>query len=49
VMIGDQLGTDILGASRSGIDSVLVESGVARLADLATSEVHPTFTMSAVE
>jgi ribonucleotide monophosphatase NagD (HAD superfamily) len=28
VMIGDQLETDILGASRLGIDSVLVTSGV---------------------
>jgi 5'-nucleotidase len=29
VMIGDQLDTDILGAARAGIDSVLVETGVA--------------------
>lgn len=28
VMVGDQLDTDILGASRSGIDSVLVTTGV---------------------
>jgi 4-nitrophenyl phosphatase len=28
VMVGDQLDTDILGAARSGIDSVLVRSGV---------------------
>jgi HAD superfamily hydrolase (TIGR01450 family) len=48
VMIGDQLGTDILGAQRAGIDSVLVETGVARLADLATSEVRPTFTLTSV-
>jgi len=48
VMIGDQLGTDILGAQSAGIDSVLVETGVARLADLATSEVRPTFTLSSV-
>jgi ribonucleotide monophosphatase NagD (HAD superfamily) len=48
VMIGDQLGTDILGANRAGLDSVLVESGVARLADLATSEARPMFTLPAV-
>jgi ribonucleotide monophosphatase NagD (HAD superfamily) len=48
VMIGDQLGTDVLGARRAGIDSVLVETGVARLADLAISEVRPTFTLPAV-
>jgi HAD superfamily hydrolase (TIGR01450 family) len=45
VMIGDQLGTDILGAARAGIDSVLVETGVARLGDVAGAEVRPTFTL----
>jgi HAD superfamily hydrolase (TIGR01450 family) len=48
VMVGDQLGTDILGAQRAGLDSVLVETGVAHLSQLAASEVHPTFTMSGV-
>ncbi|HXU81431.1 MAG TPA: HAD-IIA family hydrolase [Polyangia bacterium] len=48
VMIGDQLGTDILGAQRAGIDTVLVESGVARLSDLADSAVVPTYTLDAV-
>jgi HAD superfamily hydrolase (TIGR01459 family) len=48
VMLGDQLGTDILGAQRFGIDSVLVETGVARFAQLATSEVRPTFVLPAV-
>jgi HAD superfamily hydrolase (TIGR01450 family) len=46
VMMGDQLGTDILGAQRFGIDSVLLETGVARLAQLASSEVRPTWTMT---
>ncbi|HEY2903502.1 MAG TPA: HAD-IIA family hydrolase [Polyangia bacterium] len=46
VMVGDQLATDILGANRFGIDSVLVETGVGRVADLAASEGQPTFTMS---
>jgi HAD superfamily hydrolase (TIGR01459 family) len=49
VMLGDQLGTDILGAQRFGIDSVLVETGVARLADLRASDVHPTFTLRALD
>jgi HAD superfamily hydrolase (TIGR01450 family) len=49
VMIGDQLGTDILGAHRAGLDTALVvESGVARLTDLAGSAVLPTFTLGAV-
>ncbi len=48
VMLGDQLGTDILGAQRFGLDSVLVESGVHRLADLADGEVRPTFTLPEV-
>lgn len=48
VMVGDQLGTDILGAQRFGIDSVLVETGVARLAELAASEARPTFTLPAL-
>ncbi len=41
VMIGDQLATDILGANRSGIDSALVMSGVARLD--STSQAIPDF------
>jgi HAD superfamily hydrolase (TIGR01450 family) len=48
VMLGDQLGTDILGAQRFGIDSVLVETGVARFAQLEGSEVRPTYTMPGV-
>jgi HAD superfamily hydrolase (TIGR01450 family) len=49
VMLGDQLGTDILGAQRFGLDSVLVESGVHRLADLAEQgEVRPTFVLPSV-
>lgn len=45
VMLGDQLGTDILGARQFGIDSVLVETGVARFAALDESDVRPTFTL----
>jgi HAD superfamily hydrolase (TIGR01459 family) len=46
VMLGDQLGTDILGAHRVGLDSVLVETGVARFSQLDTSEVRPTYTLA---
>lgn len=46
VMVGDQLGTDILGANRFGIDSVLVETGIARVVDLDSSEVRPTLTLA---
>jgi HAD superfamily hydrolase (TIGR01450 family) len=49
VMIGDQLGTDILGAHRFGIDSVLVLTGVARVSDLDHSDVRPTFTLSGLD
>jgi len=45
VMIGDQLGTDIMGAVRFGIDSVLVLTGIGRLSDLATSDIRPTYTL----
>lgn len=37
VMIGDQLGTDILGANRFGIDAILVNSGLAGNAPAATA------------
>jgi HAD superfamily hydrolase (TIGR01450 family) len=49
VMLGDQLGTDILGAQQFGLDSVLVETGIARFTQLAASPVRPTFTLPAVE
>lgn len=43
LMIGDQLGTDILGAERYGIDSVLVGTGLAPRSDPATWPVRPTW------
>lgn len=43
VMVGDQLVTDVLGASRAGIDSVLIETGVAGRADLDRASVRPTW------
>lgn len=43
VMIGDQLGTDILGAARSDIDSVLVGTGLAPRSNPLTWPVCPTW------
>lgn len=43
VMIGDQLVTDVAGATRAGIDSVLIETGVCGRADLAHAAVRPTW------
>ena len=48
VMIGDQLGTDILGARAFGIDSVLVGTGLTPLADAdREAATSPTWTMAA--
>jgi ribonucleotide monophosphatase NagD (HAD superfamily) len=43
VMIGDQLVTDVLGAARAGIDSVLIDTGVSQRADVARAAVKPTW------
>lgn len=43
LMVGDQLGTDVLGAATAGIDSVLIETGVARRTDLDGAPVRPTW------
>jgi HAD superfamily hydrolase (TIGR01450 family) len=48
VMIGDQLETDIRGAAAAGIDSVLVQSGVAGSAPAGPSGPRPTFVMPAL-
>lgn len=42
VMLGDQLGTDILGAASFGLDSVLLLTGVSRLREVATAPRPPT-------
>jgi HAD superfamily hydrolase (TIGR01459 family) len=49
VMLGDQLHTDIAGAVRFGIDAVLVETGVARFAQLGGSDVRPTYLLPGVK
>ncbi len=43
VMVGDQLVTDVVGASTAGIDSVLVETGIADRGDVERAEVGPTW------
>jgi 4-nitrophenyl phosphatase len=45
VAIGDRLDTDILGAVRAGIRSLLVLSGVSTAADLHRSDIKPTWVM----
>ena len=43
LVIGDRLETDILGAQRAGLDSVLVLSGVTSQAELEGSPIKPTW------
>jgi len=45
VAIGDRLETDILGAVRTGIRSLMVLTGVSSKADLETSDFQPTWVM----
>lgn len=42
VMVGDQLATDVLGASRAGIDSALMLTGVSRVHEIANAHAKPT-------
>lgn len=45
IVIGDRLDTDVLGASRVGIDSLLVFSGVSSIRDVLSADIsmQPTF------
>ena len=43
LMIGDRLSTDILGANRSGMDSLLVLTGISRQEEIDTSGIVPTW------
>jgi 4-nitrophenyl phosphatase len=45
IAIGDKLETDILGAVRTGIRSLMVLTGVSTEADLKISEYQPTWVM----
>ncbi|MEE9344398.1 MAG: HAD-IIA family hydrolase [Methylococcales bacterium] len=46
VAIGDRLGTDILGAVRTGIRSIMVLSGVSTEADIEELDYQPTWVMA---
>jgi 4-nitrophenyl phosphatase len=43
VVLGDRLETDILGAKNTGLDSILVLTGVTSNSDLGKSEIQPTW------
>ena len=45
VALGDRLETDILGAVRTGIRSIMVLTGVSTIADLKDSDYQPTWVM----
>lgn len=49
VAIGDRLDTDILGAVRAGIRSVLVLSGISKLEDLDGLDYAPTWIMQDIQ
>jgi len=43
LMIGDRLETDILGGNQSGLDTLLVLTGISREAEIGESGIHPTW------
>jgi len=45
VAIGDKMGTDILGAVRTGIRSILVLTGISDREELLTTDYQPTWVM----
>lgn len=49
VMVGDQLGTDILGANRQGIPSALLTTGLSSLEDCEAQQIWPTFVVPSLE
>jgi len=48
-MLGDRLETDILGAQRAGLKSVLVLSGVTQPEDLENSDIKPDWVFSGID
>jgi 4-nitrophenyl phosphatase len=48
VAIGDRLETDILGAVRAGLPSLLLFSGISQPADLARVEYRPTWVLPSI-
>lgn len=49
IAIGDRLDTDILGAVRTGIRSVLVLSGISRESDMQALDYGPTWVMQDIQ
>lgn len=49
IAIGDRLDTDILGAVRTGIRSLLVLSGISRESDIADLDYAPTWVMQDIQ
>jgi 4-nitrophenyl phosphatase len=49
VAIGDRLETDILGAVRTGIRSLMVLTGISTEEDLLSSDYQPTWVMSDIQ
>lgn len=49
VAIGDRLETDILGAVRTGIRSLMVLTGVSSQSDLDLSDYQPTWVMPDIQ
>jgi len=43
LMIGDRLGTDILGGNQSGLDTLLVLTGISLQSEIEESGTHPTW------
>jgi 4-nitrophenyl phosphatase len=49
IAIGDKLETDILGAVRTGIRSLMVLTGVSKEADLQAFDYQPTWIMPDIQ
>jgi ribonucleotide monophosphatase NagD (HAD superfamily) len=49
VMIGDQLETDIAGATAAGIAGALVASGISRWDASATNAIVPRYLLATIE
>jgi 4-nitrophenyl phosphatase len=48
-MLGDRLETDILGASRANLKTILVLTGVSQQEDLAASDLKPDWVFSGID